>query len=207
MIRLYAICDHPELPLPDLGVEGFRHGPLLAVGEHGGGPVADALTAMLEHERVAEVLMEERAVLPLRFGTELADADAVTAVLGERQEEFLDSLDRVRGKVELSVRAVVPEAPPTAPAATGREYLELRMRDDRAATALHEPLAAASVDAARKTAGGKGEILRAAYLVERAALPAFRAAVDELQRAHPGTAILCTGPWPPYSFTAAGGAA
>lgn len=203
MIRLYAICDHPELPPPD-GLEGYRQGALLAVGQQGGGPVADALTAMLEHERVAEELMEDRTVLPLRFGTELADADAVTAVLGERQEEFLDSLDRVRGRVELSVRAIAPEEAPAAPAVSGREYLEARIRDERAATALHEPLAAVAVDAARRAAGTPGERLRAAYLVDRESVPAFRAAVDELQREHPGTAILCTGPWPPYSFTATG---
>jgi hypothetical protein len=43
-----------------------------------------------------------------------------------------------------------------------------------------------------------GEVLRAASLVDRAALPRFRDAVEELQR--PDVSVLCTGPWPPYSF-------
>jgi hypothetical protein len=44
------------------------------------------------------------------------------------------------------------------------------------------------------------ELLRAAYLVDRREVPRFRATVERLQSAHPDAAILCTGPWPPYSF-------
>ena len=44
------------------------------------------------------------------------------------------------------------------------------------------------------------EPLRAAYLVDRAAVDGFVAAVRELQHEHRGLSILCTGPWPPYSF-------
>ena len=42
--------------------------------------------------------------------------------------------------------------------------------------------------------------LRAAYLVDRAHVDAFVAAVRALQREHAGLSVLCTGPWPPYSF-------
>ena len=44
------------------------------------------------------------------------------------------------------------------------------------------------------------ELLRAAYLVEREAVEPFVARVRELQREHPALSLLCTGPWPPYSF-------
>jgi hypothetical protein len=43
-------------------------------------------------------------------------------------------------------------------------------------------------------------VLRNAYLVERRVVPRFRAVVERLQLAHPEVAILCTGPWPAYSF-------
>jgi hypothetical protein len=36
--------------------------------------------------------------------------------------------------------------------------------------------------------------------VERTLLPRFRTEVQRLQRTHPDVAVLCTGPWPPYSF-------
>ena len=39
-----------------------------------------------------------------------------------------------------------------------------------------------------------------AYLVDERAVEPFRGVVERLQLSHPDTAILCTGPWPPYSF-------
>ena len=60
-----------------------------------------------------------------------------------------------------------------------------------------------AVDAVRQAARGPEELLRASYLIDRAALARFRGAVERLQSAHPGIAILCTGPWPPYSFVGA----
>jgi hypothetical protein len=44
------------------------------------------------------------------------------------------------------------------------------------------------------------EILRASYLVERPVVAEFKAVAQRLQREHRDTAVLCTGPWPPYSF-------
>jgi Gas vesicle synthesis protein GvpL/GvpF len=64
---------------------------------------------------------------------------------------------------------------------------------------VHEPLSALS----RSSVVGRArppELFRAAYLVERDAVDAFTAAVARLQDAGAGLSILCTGPWPPYSF-------
>jgi hypothetical protein len=44
------------------------------------------------------------------------------------------------------------------------------------------------------------ELLRAAYLVDRGAVGEFVARVRQLQRAHEELALVCTGPWPPFSF-------
>jgi hypothetical protein len=46
-----------------------------------------------------------------------------------------------------------------------------------------------------------GELLRAAYLVDREAVASFSARVQEIQDGNPHLRITCTGPWPPYSFT------
>jgi hypothetical protein len=48
---------------------------------------------------------------------------------------------------------------------------------------------------------GGAELLRAAYLVDRGAVEEFVAAVRRLQHRHPELAVVCTGPWPPFSFT------
>ena len=43
-------------------------------------------------------------------------------------------------------------------------------------------------------------LLSAAYLVPRDGVDDFRGHVVELERAHPDLALVCSGPWPPYSF-------
>jgi hypothetical protein len=45
-----------------------------------------------------------------------------------------------------------------------------------------------------------GELLRAAYLVDRDAGGAFSDRVREIQEENPQLRITCTGPWPPYTF-------
>jgi hypothetical protein len=216
VIWVYGICEQPGTPPPfDPGVagapvEGVREGALLAVISRHADEVGDpAIDSLLVHERVVERIMADRAVLPMRFGTQLPGEGALREMLATRQQELLALLDRVRGRIELAVRARrSPEAAaPKARVATGREYLEAKLRSgrltERAAAAVHEPLAALAVAVDRRRVSEPGELLRASYLVEEAVLPQFRAAVERLQRAQPELAILCTGPWPPYSFVGA----
>ena len=44
----------------------------------------------------------------------------------------------------------------------------------------------------------------AAFLVPRECIESFGKVVGEVANAHPELALLCTGPWPPYSFVSAG---
>ena len=222
MIWAYAICDNPELPLPrrrglaHAPLEGIQEDGLLAVvSRHTHAPGDPALDALWAHERVVERLMADRAVLPLRFGTKLPDEDAMRMTLAARREEFLATLDQVRGRVELGVRAMAKPALETAPAAvaaptiasaarSGREYLLEKLahghRNEHEAAVLHEPLAALAVASVRGRAQSEDEVLRAAYLVDRVNVARFRATVERLQQQQPDVAVLCTGPWPPYSF-------
>jgi hypothetical protein len=220
VIWVYGICERPDTPPPhgaglaQAPLEGVREGELLAViSRHADPPRDPALEALWEHERVIERLMTERAVLPMRFGTKLAGDDPLREILARRQGEFLAALDHVRGRVELGVRAMQRPAAQDAGAPavrdaplTGRGYIDERLRAtrrlEREADALHEPLAALAAAATRHPARAPDELLRASYLVDTSAVGEFRAAVELLQRGEPRTAILCTGPWPPYSFVA-----
>jgi hypothetical protein len=196
VIELYAITDDPAPPDP----------PLRAVR-------ADGLTALCapveqrditaevlwHHEEVVESLMEERDLLPVRFGTLVEDDEAAVRALAERREELTTSLDRVRGAVELAVRAEAADAPgDRAPAGlSGAEYIRAKAHRTEAARLLHEPLAFL----ARESVVQPGpELLRAAYLVDREAVDGFVGLVRWLQETHDGLHVLCTGPWPPYSF-------
>jgi hypothetical protein len=210
VIWLYGICDRPELPVPhrrglaQAPLDGLAHDGLMAVFTRHGAPVGDpAPDALWAHERVVERLMTDRTVLPLRFGSTLAGEGELLALLAGSRTSFAAALARVSGRVELAVRALEPAPTPVAVAGapSGRDYLLGKLRNGRRADGLHEPLAAlAAMSERRPGGGGDDELLRAAYLVERPAVARFRAAVERLQRAHPDLAILCTGPWPPYSF-------
>jgi hypothetical protein len=208
VIELYAITDNPGPPLPELAPE-LRLVPfdgLAAVCTPASKAEVSPQT-LWHHEEVVEALMADRDLLPVRYGTRLDDEAAVAHAMEGRSEELAAALDRVRGAVELSVRVMAAAATPSPPdpvaTTSGAEYLRLRAqaeasRED-AAGALHEPLAAL----ARESAQGRPrppELFRAAYLVERGAVDSFVAEVGRLQGESPGLAVLCTGPWPPYSF-------
>jgi hypothetical protein len=57
-----------------------------------------------------------------------------------------------------------------------------------------------AVAPSRRPVQAPDELLHASYLVERPVVAEFRAAAQRLQREHRDAAVLCTGPWPPYSF-------
>ena len=157
------------------------------------------------HEAVVQHLMRRMAVLPLRFGTMLADEESLRAVLADRHDALAEGLERVRGRVELSVRVLGerPREPPRVEA-SGRAYLMARRdahhRAERAADEVHEPLAALARDARLRAPAPPPAILAAAYLVDRPKVDAFKARVVALAAARDDLSIVGTGPWPPYSF-------
>jgi hypothetical protein len=55
----------------------------------------------------------------------------------------------------------------------------------------------------RRNPGSVPEVLRGAYLVDRERVDDFAREVGALQQDHPELRLLCTGPWPPYSFVEA----
>jgi hypothetical protein len=201
---IYGICDQAAPPegqgLADAPLEAHREGGLTAVftrhAERVGAPEPAALWA---HEQVVERLMADCTVVPMRFGSTVAGEDALRDLLAERREELTAALARVRGRIELGVRAL---AQPPAAHRSGRDYLLARLRASRHADALHEPLARLAADAVRRPPRGAGELLRGAYLVDGGEVVRFRAGVEDLQDAHPELTIHCTGPWPAYSFVA-----
>ena len=51
-----------------------------------------------------EQLLEDRNLLPVRYGTVVKDVGAAARVLDERYDELAAALERVRGAVEIAVR-------------------------------------------------------------------------------------------------------
>jgi Gas vesicle synthesis protein GvpL/GvpF len=200
VIELYAITDDGGPPLPDVPSlhEVSSHG-LAAVCA----PAIDApVTAevLWRHEEVVEALMEDRDLLPVRYGTRLASETDAARTLAERHEQLAKALDRVRGCVELSLRVVGERAEAPRVADTGTDYMRAKGASAGAASRVHEPLARLARASVTRRVGEGAELLRAAYLVDREAVEAFAEHVADLQSANPELQLLCTGPWPPYSF-------
>jgi hypothetical protein len=192
MIELLAITDDatpPEPPLMAVRCGGLSA--LCAPAEE----TAVTADALWRREAALEALMEHRDLLPVRFGTLIADEQAAARALADRRRELEAGLERVRGAVELALRVHARE--PADEPVSGSAYMRAKAARTQAAARLHTPLAALARASVVRPAP---ELLRAAYLVERGAVGPFVARVHELQREHVALSLLCTGPWPPYSF-------
>ena len=217
MLYLYAITDSRRLPV----IPGLQGAPLWVAGEDGLFAVwsehdeprleADE-TALWEHERVVEALLEEGAVLPMRFGSWLRDREGVLELLAERRDDFELGLERVRGAVEIGVRAVVRGLSSERPLALagadrpGTAYMLARLNEEKKSAAIaayiHEPLVALSRASSPRKTSLTGSV-NTAYLVDRRDVDPFRATVEKLDETIEDATVICTGPWPPYSFTPA----
>jgi hypothetical protein len=191
VIELLAIAPAgaaPEPPVRAVPSDGVS----VLCAEAGAEAAPDA-GALWRHEALLERLMETGPLLPVRYGTRVADEAAAAASVAGRGEALRERLEHVRGAVELAVRVRDGGEAPPAESVSGTEYLRARSGRARLVEEALSPLA-------RDARVRLGRELRAAYLVDRDAVEPFVARVRELQGEHDDLAILCTGPWPAYSF-------
>jgi hypothetical protein len=161
------------------------------------------------HEQVVEELLSHNDVLPARFGTRLRDDAAVRRLLLEREVEFTGALARVAGSFEVAIRvaALTPGSQEPQEPRSGTEYLEEARRQKHLAERVSEqierslgPLARAR----RITAGSDARrLVESAWLIDRERLAEFRDRAAQLNAHTDDAELLCTGPWPPYSFVSA----
>jgi hypothetical protein len=216
---LYAVVGtHARVPavtgIAAAPVEAVRYADLQVLGAELPPSVVahpDA-TALWAHETVVEAATETTdAVLPMRFGSTVRDVPRAVALLASRHDDFARGLERVRGRVEVGVRVVqqdgatAPSPGPRSTPASGAAWLrarrEARTQVEALAARVHGPLDGLA-DEHRRAARVTGTtVLATSYLVPRALVDVFRAEAARLDHALPGASVVCTGPWPPYSFT------
>jgi hypothetical protein len=215
VIHFYGVVEAlEELP----AVEGVDAQPLerrriegldLVLSETPHEPSEVTQDAVLAHANVVEELMaRSAAVLPARFGRAFANEQELADALRAKAPQLARGLNLVRGCVEFGLRALGGGVADDQPSRrSGREYMRTRLAEENArqrlATELHEPLARLA-RASSRFGGASSDLLRAAYLVSREDVAAFSEHVRRLETAHPDVTIVCTGPWPPYSFAAGG---
>src|SRR4051794_1204580 len=180
------------------------------------------------HDAVVRAAADSGPVLPLRFGTVVADETAARRLLQDHGDSAREQLRRIGDPREWGVklvRSLDAEPAPVGPRSgdrsgvTGTEYLARRRRAleqhgeaeaaaEKAATVLQESLHPHVTESLRRGgATGSSLLLDVAFLVRPDDEAAFLAAAAELgERFAPdGFGVEVSGPWPPYSFVSLGG--
>jgi hypothetical protein len=212
-LLLYAITDHGRLPAAPLaGVDGAvvrlvaAQGLVAAVTEHDRTPALDVET-LWTYERVIEALMGAGTALPVRFGTLLDADDDVERMLATHRLDLEHKLEGIRGAVELSVRGIWPEvieSAATTPPLTGTAYMHSRLEPQRRARDLAARVHAQLDDHARASCHRlltRASVpVSAAFLIEQGSEEDFLRRVRGLDAQLHDAELVCTGPWPAYSF-------
>jgi len=243
-LLLYAIMANPALPREALsGVSGQ---PLHFVRVAEGGLWAAVSTLAdpaslhppqtadaLAYHRVLQALHQVAAILPLRYGTVLDDADQVRKLLVDKHQEYEDLLARVADCHEFGIHAQLatpastipaapaksePSAPPSSPGPQGAAYLRARkqhyQREDaetNAAEALVGRLAATLEPWTRERQAqyGPSPSARLSGQILSMSFLVPRGQEQPFRRAFAGLQsaepqqLQLLGPWPPYSFLSA----
>jgi hypothetical protein len=211
-LLVYGIVEATGRDPRDVGLDGqslrvVAEGPLAAVvADHVGDRVEPTANALSAYERTVRRLMERGAVLPAQFGSVVEDEAEVLELLRRRQKDLVARLQRVRGAVEIGLRASWRDGfrmPTEARSQSGTSYLrdrlELRQSARRVATEL-EPLGALARSSRRVIASRPDLPVLDSYLVDSGRVNEFVALVEQLDDRLDEVELVCTGPWPPYSF-------
>ncbi|MBE1534556.1 GvpL/GvpF family gas vesicle protein [Actinomadura algeriensis] len=234
-VYVYAItdADHPHR-IDDLKGVGESAGPPTTVeGRSLKAVVSDAPADLrpkrrevLAHQAVLDRLLEDGAVLPMRFGFVAPSHDEVAGALDENAENYARTLERLAGRLEYHLRCgrdqdhvlreILTESPEARrlSEATRRESAthgdrmalgelisqEIVRRNDDAAREIVDALAPAAAQVAPGETRGE-HFLAVSFLVDRTRATEFADLVRaEAERRGDGYELSLHGPLPPYSF-------
>jgi hypothetical protein len=220
-----------KLELSEEGVRLIAHEEIAALVRDIDRHELKAVRVLRAHWRVLEEASATTTVLPVRFGTVLADDAAVVEdFLAPSHDDIATTLEEMAGKVQLTVKgfyeeealmaSVVARSPAIArlrervqalpEAAAYYKRIELgqlvaaevdRARESDAHEIL-ERLKPLALDARLEAPSSADTAVNAAFLVEREQVDEFSAAVTALGRELAGRIRLrYVGPLAPYSFT------
>jgi Gas vesicle synthesis protein GvpL/GvpF len=188
--------------------------------------------ALLVHAQVLEDAMSKGPVLPMNFGVVMeGQEDVRDRLLEPHREELLAQLERLAGKVEVSIRATYEEESlmqevvredqdvarlrdslrgrPEDAIYYGRIKLEelvaqvVERKRELDAREIVDALAPTFLDVEIGNPGHERVALSASFLVERSGLDDFDEALERLASAQAGRLrFKYTGPLPPHSFVA-----
>jgi hypothetical protein len=232
VMRAGSLRDAQVHGVADAPVAEVTHADLSALVSRVPIPVRAKRRELLSHADVLNAAVAAGTVLPLSFGTVFPDEETlVSDFLEPRADELRDLLDRLAGRVELTLKgyyrqeAVLAEIVRTNPriarlreatrerpgAATHAARLELgtavaaeldaRSRSD--AAAILDELRPLVVDMRVDERAIEGQVLSASLLVERQHVAAVDAVMDAIARRQADRIeFKYVGPLAPHSFVA-----
>jgi Gas vesicle synthesis protein GvpL/GvpF len=186
-------------------------GGLAAVISHLQAPPTATGRLLLQYERAVEGLMADHEILPVRFGSVFADESVARDMLRERDEELLGLLGRVGGAVEFAISAgwrsgedqiaAVPENGNGKGAGTAYILGRLERHHRLSAVAQRlDPLKTVARSTRQRVLPRATLPISGAYLVDHGRGEEFAALVRRLGDRLHDVELVCSGPWPPYSF-------
>jgi hypothetical protein len=176
MICCYFIA-RAGTALENLPVELIGHGELVAAVRRLGADARATPERMLEHTALLAAASRRTTILPLRFGTTFRSETAVVHLLAARAGELAAALERLDGKVEMTVRIGLGE----------KESASRRVREIGELARVIETWSEVQV-------GRSGErVVEVAHLVPRGQAAEYRKKLAD-------QGLEITGPWPPLHF-------
>jgi len=211
-LYLYALVDRP--PRRPLGqgmarrpLSVLRAGKVWVVVEHASAPAVTA-KKLVAHDRVVRrIAAMVTAILPLRFASTARDSAALKALLAPLAEPIGRALARVSGCVQFTLRAAGRATrQPTRSSrkeGPGTRWLARRMARERVpeiAALTEETRPFVRAVRMERQEPPRDHFATVYHLVERSAVPAWRAAVAKALPRLGSVHVTMTGPWPPYAF-------
>ena len=214
----------------DSPLRTVTHGSLRAViSDVPAGEMAATRDDLYRHTEILQLLMKADTILPMRFGTVMPDEHTVASrLLDARGDELRQLLDRLDGKVELTLKASYNESVLREVVADNPEIARLneRVRARSPEAGYYErirlgELVASSLQAKRELDAGaiidhlqphavdmmiwepahERAVLNAAFLIDIGTLEHFDAAAEKVARQQTERMrFRYTGPLPPFSF-------
>ena len=193
-------------PANDLVVIVSEHNPQEALDQKCG----------VDHARVIADCFQHSTVLPFRFGTIFNDDESLRRSIRSNHRQFLDHIDKLRGKTEMHLKVLVEccaHTPNKNLSADGlsREYFtslrenagRQRERQTRARAVsfqMHRLFLPLDEEVScRLTESGK-MLLDVAHLIDRKGVERYLSKYSTSSAAMREYQMQFSGPWPPYHF-------
>jgi hypothetical protein len=138
------------------------------------------------HDRVLQALLDDRTVIPMRFGMVFKDERTLKGVMREARPVFTRTMREIKGAVELGLKLIEKEEANVDREAV-RADVEARL-DGRARSTVENELFSDRL------------VLNRSYLVDGSRREEFSETINGIESEYEDLLVQYTGPWAPYNF-------